>query len=190
MQAFWRLGYSGTSLDQLSDATDMNRPSMYAAFGDKHALYLKTLDVYADAAAEQIQRVLDPEVPLAEGLGRFYGYALKTYLPAGEPARGCYLIGTATTQAADDPEVRQKLLAALQRFDRALEARLRQAQECREIDSSADIDALTMVASAVLHTLAVRSRAGDSRAALQTTIDTAIRLICGDNKQRTGARRR
>ncbi len=38
--AFWLGGYSGTSLDTLSDATGMNRPSLYAAFGDKHALYL------------------------------------------------------------------------------------------------------------------------------------------------------
>ena len=50
--AFWRHGYSATSLDVLSDATDMNRPSMYAAFGDKRSLYLQTLDGYiADASA-------------------------------------------------------------------------------------------------------------------------------------------
>src|SRR5262245_37830311 len=48
MTAFWQLGYSATSLEQLSDATDMNRPSLYAAFGDKRALYLQTLDSYTE----------------------------------------------------------------------------------------------------------------------------------------------
>src|SRR5262249_62055712 len=49
MDAFWDGGFSGTSLDDLSDRTGMNRPSLYAAFGDKQALYLKTLDGYLAA---------------------------------------------------------------------------------------------------------------------------------------------
>ena len=44
--AFWNAGYSGTSLDDLAAATGMNRPSLYAAFGDKHALYVKALEHY------------------------------------------------------------------------------------------------------------------------------------------------
>ena len=43
---FWKSGYSGTSLDELSAETGMNRPSLYAAFGDKHTLYLKALASY------------------------------------------------------------------------------------------------------------------------------------------------
>src|SRR5262249_17102093 len=46
IEAFWQAGYSGTSLDDLSAATGMNRPSLYGAFGDKRALYLKALDHY------------------------------------------------------------------------------------------------------------------------------------------------
>src|SRR5262245_30196339 len=70
--AFWRLGFSGASVDQLSDATDMNRPSMYAAFGDKRALYLKTLDRYIEQSNRTIRRTLDYERPLAEVLRNFY----------------------------------------------------------------------------------------------------------------------
>ncbi len=66
--AFWRQGYAGTSLDVLSDATDMNRPSMYAAFGDKRSLYLQTLDRYIAAADASIERSLKGEHSLAEEL--------------------------------------------------------------------------------------------------------------------------
>ena len=45
--SFWRSGYSGTSLDKIGAATGMNRPSLYAAFGDKHTLYLKALEPLA-----------------------------------------------------------------------------------------------------------------------------------------------
>src|SRR5215510_9913914 len=45
-EVFWKAGYAGTSLDDLVEATGMNRPSLYAAFGDKRDLYLKTLEHY------------------------------------------------------------------------------------------------------------------------------------------------
>ncbi len=179
MSAFWRFGYSATSLDQLSDATDMNRPSLYAAFGDKRALYLQTLDRYTERSKEGIATALDPQLSLAEGLQRFYDLALAAYLPPGDPARGCYLIGTAVTEALGDEDVRTRLASALREFERMLEARIRKAREDGEIDSTADPQVLAMIASAVLYTLAIRSRAGESRAILRSVIATAIELICG-----------
>jgi AcrR family transcriptional regulator len=179
MGAFWRFGYSATSLDQLSDATDMNRPSLYAAFGDKRALYLQTLDRYTERSKEGIAKALDPELSLAEGLQRFYDSALAAYLPSGDPARGCYLIGTAVTEALGDEEVRTRLASALREFERMLEARIRKAREDGEIEATADPQALAMIASAVLYTLAIRSRAGESRAILRSVVATAIDLICG-----------
>ena len=179
MTAFWRLGYSATSLDQLSDATDMNRPSLYAAFGDKRALYLQTLDSYTERSKEGIAQALDPELSLAEGLQRFYDSAIAAYLPSGDPARGCYLIGTAVTEALADEEIRTRLATALREFERLLEARIRKARDDGEIDAAPDPQALAMIASAVLYTMAIRSRAGESRAVLRAVATTAIDLICG-----------
>ena len=179
MSAFWQFGYSGTSLDQLSDATDMNRPSLYAAFGDKRALYLQTLDRYTERSKEGIAKAFDPQLSLAEGLQRFYDYALASYLPSGDPARGCYLIGTAVTEALGDEEVRTRLASALREFDWMVEARIKQARDDGEIDATADPQALAMIALAVLYSMAIRSRAGESRALLKSVAATAIDLICG-----------
>jgi AcrR family transcriptional regulator len=178
--AFWRQGYSGTSLEVLSDATDMNRPSMYAAFGDKRALYLQTLDRYTAEANKVTERALDRSHSLAEGLRRFYDNALAIYFESGGSPRGCYLIGTATTEAGGDPEVGAKLLESLRGFERAIEARIRDAKTSGELDAAADPAALAMIASAVLHSVAVRSRAGESRASLKALTETAIQLICGN----------
>jgi TetR/AcrR family transcriptional regulator, copper-responsive repressor len=176
--AFWRHGYSGTSLEVLSDATDMNRPSMYAAFGDKRSLYLQTLDRYTDDANASIERAMGGR-SLAEGLQRYYEYALTIYFGGGEAPRGCYLIGTAGTESAADAEVATKLLAALRGFERAVEQRLREARAAGELEASADPTALAMIASSVLHSIAIRSRAGESRATLKAMADTTIQLICG-----------
>ncbi|PTB24471.1 TetR family transcriptional regulator [Paraburkholderia caribensis] len=137
--AFWLGGYSGTSLDTLSDATGMNRPSLYAAFGDKHALYL----------------------------------------PAGGEPRGCFLIGTAVVESKVDEAVRTRLAQGLKSFDRAFEKRIRRAQTDGELSADADAAVLARVASAILHSLALRSRAGDSRASLRATAAEGVALICG-----------
>lgn len=179
MLAFWRLGYSATSLEQLSDATDMNRPSLYAAFGDKRALYLRTLDSYTERSKVGIAQSLDPQLSLAEGLERFYDSAITGYLPSGDPARGCYLIGTAVTEALGDEEIRTRLANALRAFERLLEARIRKARDDGEIDAASDPQALALIAYSVLYTMAIRSRAGESRAVLRNLATTAIDLICG-----------
>jgi len=186
MSAFWQFGYSATSLDQLSDATDMNRPSLYAAFGDKRALYLQTLERYTERSKEGIAQALDPQLSLAEGLQRFYDSALASYLPSGDPARGCYLIGTAVTEALGDEEVRKRLASALSEFEEMVAARIEQARDDGEIDATADPQALAMITLAVLYTMAIRARAGESRAMLRSVATTAIDLIC----RRAPARKR
>src|SRR4030095_13685433 len=70
--AFWRTGFSGTSLDDLSAGTGMNRPSLYGAFGDKRALYLATLERYTQAGYEAMTEALDNDIPLPQALKRVY----------------------------------------------------------------------------------------------------------------------
>lgn len=177
--AFWQAGFAATSLDDLSAATGMNRPSLYAAFGDKHRLYLELLDRYATASDQAIAREFERPQPLARALTRFYQLALALYLPEDAAPRGCFLIGTALSEAAADSPVRERLRRALDGFTRALERRLRRAQAEGELARDADPAALAEVAGAVLHSLSVRARAGDSRAALNKLVKAAVGLICG-----------
>jgi len=182
MDAFWRAGYAATSLDNLSDATGMNRPSLYGAFGDKRAIYLKTLERYRAAARAAVQEALVYDRPLREALRRFYAKALSIYLSGDGGPRGCFLIGTAATEAVRDPQVRAALAEGLREIDEALAARIRFAQEHGELQSRPDPAALAKIASAVLHTLALRSRAGEPRAALEATVEAALDLLCGPGK--------
>lgn len=177
--AFWTGGYSATSLDELAAATGLNRPSLYGAFGDKKALYLKALDQYRTAGQAAMEKALAPDRPIREGLRFVYETALDLYFSGGAAARGCFLIGTATSEAVENPDVRAALGAALNAFDAAFETRLRLARKQGEISPGADPGALARLASAVLHTLAIRSRAGDPRAALNATAEAGIDLICG-----------
>ncbi len=176
---FWQTGYSGTSLDDLSAGMGINRPSLYAAFGDKQELYLKALDLYWQRGLAAQNDALDGSLPLREGLARAYQAALAFYLPEEGPQRGCFAIGTATVEAIAHPRVRDKLNQGLRALDARFEARIRIARERGEVPAGADPRALALMASAVLHSLAVRARAGETRAGLEAIIAAGLDLICG-----------
>lgn len=182
MAVFWDAGYAGTSLDDISEGTGLNRPSLYSAFGDKRALYLKTLRGYRDRGSEAINEAFGHHEPLRAALRRIYERAVALYLSGESGARGCFLIGTAVTEAVLDPEVRTTLREALREFDVLFEKRIRRASEDGELQRDADPVALARVASAILHTLAIRSRAGEPRKVLDATIAAGLDAICGRGK--------
>jgi TetR/AcrR family transcriptional regulator, copper-responsive repressor len=178
--SFWRSGYSGTSLDEICAATGMNRPSLYAAFGDKHTLYLKALEHYWQLGLVTMREALaDRDRPLAEVLMRAYDAQLSIYFSGEGRPRGCFAVGTATTEAVDDPEIRSALAEGLRALDADLEARLQIAREAGELKADADPAALAMVASATLHTIAIRARAGVPRTELREIARKAVSVICG-----------
>jgi len=176
---FWKAGYAGTSLDDLAAATGMNRPSLYAAFGDKRELYLKTLRHYRDEYRALARRTLADDPPLGVFLKRFYDAALDIYLAGEGGARGCYSIGTAATEATVDPNVRAFLADSTRNTDAFLKSRIDKARERGEIAQDADTTALAYLATATMHTIAIRSRAGLAREELDAIVDAAIAVICG-----------
>jgi AcrR family transcriptional regulator len=160
----------------------MNRPSLYAAFGDKRDLYLKTLARYRDSARAVTLTLLADDPPLRVFLDRFYKAALDLYLAGEGGARGCYTIGTAATQATVDSKVRAFLAEGVRNSDAFLAEQFSRARERGEIPRSADPAMLAQLATATLHTLAVRARAGLPRRELAALVATAIDVICGPRR--------
>jgi len=181
-ERFWQAGYAATSLDDLSEATGMNRPSLYAAFGDKRDLYLKTLEHYREGSRELGREALAGDPPLRVFLKRVYDKALDLYLDGGP--RGCYTIGTAATVAAVDDRVRDFLADSTRGIDGFLTHQIEKAQAGGEIARTADSTALGYLATATLHTLAIRSRAGLPRKELDALVDAAINVICAGSPKR------
>ncbi|WP_206956778.1 TetR/AcrR family transcriptional regulator [Trinickia acidisoli] len=175
---FWQSGYSATTLDDLSAAMGMNRPSLYGAFGDKRALYLATLERYVEVNRAAMDAALSGEHPLDQALLHVYDLALGLYFHTGSVSTGCLLTGTAVVEAVNDEAVRTILGDGLRTFDRSFEARFVRAQQSGELDPSTDPAMLAKIASAILHTLAVRSRAGDKRSALRATAEAGVAMIC------------
>jgi TetR/AcrR family transcriptional regulator, copper-responsive repressor len=178
-EAFWRTGYSGTSLDSIAAATGMNPPSLYAAFGNKRAIYLEALAHYWDLSLAATRAALTEDRPLAESLMLAYDAALSIYFSGKGSARGCFVIGTAVTESAEDAAIRNNVAAGLRMLDADFEARFRAAQEKGELKRDADPAALAELASATMHSIAIRARAGVRRPELREIARKAVSVMCG-----------
>ena len=174
---FWQRGYASTSMDDLSAATGLNRPSLYGAFGDKHALYLQALRLYAEQSNRAIAAAFEGR-SLRDGMLRVYELALQLYCPADAAARGCLLIGTAATEAPRDEAIREALSESLRGFTAAFEARLARAVREGELPTRTDVAMRAQLASAVLHSMALRARAGDARQDLAAFAAASIEMVC------------
>jgi TetR/AcrR family transcriptional repressor of nem operon len=135
---FWERGFAGTSIDDVVRATGVSRSSLYAAFPDKSALFLATLEHYLDTVTRaKLER-------LAQG-GRA-ALAIKGFLldiaderpSANVPAHGCLLTNTAVEIGAGEAQIAELVRKAFARLERALAARLCEARQ--QGDLSADTD--------------------------------------------------
>ena len=115
-------------------------------------------------------------------LRRFYDAALDIYLAGGDEARGCYSISTAPAQATTDAGVREFLAASIGGTDAFLARQIAKAHERGEVPSNADPGALAQIATAAMHTIAVRARVGVPRKQLTALAAATIDLICGQEK--------
>ena len=174
LETFWTYGYSGTSLDDLSAAMGMNRPSVYSAFGNKQALYLEALQSYWDDALRAMRELLSHDEPLADALMRIYDSALSLYFPPGGAPRGCFGISTAAVESLAEPRIRAAFEGGLRRIDKEFEHRIALSIERGELPATADRHALAEVASAILHTLALRARYGANRKELRRLAERAV----------------
>src|SRR5882762_6873822 len=177
LDLFRKDGFAATSLDALSAATGMNRPSLYGAFGDKRALYIKSYARYrADARAAMVD-IFRGELPIRKRLERIYAIALDIYLSGEAGPRGCFTVMTAASEAIADPDIRAMVLEGFTELDKAFAACFRIAKEKGELPPSADPVVLAQLASATIHTIAIRARAQVPRKELEAIVKGAIEVM-------------
>jgi TetR/AcrR family transcriptional regulator, copper-responsive repressor len=179
LDLFRQGGFAATSLDDLSAATGMNRPSLYGAFGDKRELYIKSYQRYRDDARAALTDIFRDEMPIRQRLQRIYGVALDIYLSGEAGPRGCFTVMTAASEAVADPDIRVMVLEGFSELDKAFAACFRLAKQRGELPASADPIVLAQLASATIHTVAIRARAGIARQELEAIVEGAIGVMVG-----------
>jgi AcrR family transcriptional regulator len=173
MKVFWQKGYEGASLPDLTKAMGINRPSLYAAFGDKNSLFRKCVDRYVAGPAGFWKPAL--EAPTArEVVEKLFTGEVSSLSNPHNP-RGCFAVQAALA-CGDDADCARKDLADRRAMgETALRKRFERAMDEGDLPKSVDAADLSRFITAVMYGLAVQAGSGATRAQLRRTADIALR---------------
>jgi len=173
MDVFWSRGYHGTALPDLLRATKLSRGSLYAAFGDKHSLFLRALDRYIADALTRMDFEFDPRKDPIDGLRTYLaGYVERTSGSSGR--RGCLLVATAMELAGQDAEVGRRVAG----FFRAMEGRvadaLSRAKAAGQLADGVEPVSAARILVCFVEGLRVTGKTAPARAISQATADALL----------------
>lgn len=176
---FWARGYEGASMEELTAASGLARPSLYAAFGDKRGLFLAAVDRYAATIGRGPVERLAGAATLDAGIRAFLDATMD--LVAGERGRphGCLLACAAADAAECDAGVRERLAEATAATEAAIAERVASwSVEGPHRPCHDDRRTLGLLLVTLMQGLAVRARAGATRADLEEVSAATLSLLC------------
>jgi TetR/AcrR family transcriptional repressor of nem operon len=171
---FWRKGFQGTSLDDITAATGLAKPSLYAAFGDKNALFMKVLDRYHEHIVANAERALKQGPSARDAIERW----LTGFVPfcSGiKGIRGCLSVNTAADGVSDQKEIRSRVERFNQKLEELLSDRLR--ADRAQFSGALDPDATAHALMAVYFGLMVQAKDAPDAARVRATLNQAMKLL-------------
>ncbi|MGF1624019.1 MAG: TetR/AcrR family transcriptional regulator [Alphaproteobacteria bacterium] len=173
MQLFWSRGYEATSMQDIVESTSVNRGSLYATYGDKHALYLAALRMYDERMRRDMLAELEANFEPREAIRRLFLKFTEQASPDGSN-RGCFMTNTALELAAHDREARQIVANAQEQIQAFLERMIATSQAQGTIGGHANARDVARGLLASLIGLLVLIRSRPDPALLQAIVDDAI----------------
>jgi AcrR family transcriptional regulator len=173
LAVFWRKGYEGASLLDLTRAMGINRPSLYAAFGSKEGLFRKALDRYAEGPAAYVREALSE--PTARAVAqRLLGGAVELLTDPRNP-RGCLLVQGALACGEAAESVRRELVSRRASGEAAVRRRFERALADGDLPAGSEPADLARYVVTVVRGMAVQAAGGASREELRRVVKMALR---------------
>ena len=172
MRVFWKYGFEGASLPLLTKAMGINRPSMYAAFGNKEELFRKAVDKYVEITGVFFKQALDR--PTArEGVELL----LRSVIDNGcaSKVKGCMLVQSALACGESADAMKHEMTMRRAAVEKLLRERFERAKAEGELPADADPAALAKYVAIVQHGIAVQMAGGAKREELLAAADVAMR---------------
>jgi AcrR family transcriptional regulator len=173
LAVFWRNGYEGASLPALTKAMGINRPSLYAAFGNKEALFRKAVERYERGPASYAYKAL--KQPTARKVVEALLEGVVALLTKPQNPGGCLMVQGALACGENAKRVRQGLAALRADGVAAIRRRFQRAINEGDLPANADASALARFVATVLHGMAVQAASGASRKELLRVKDMFLR---------------
>lgn len=174
LRVFWSRGYEGASMAELTTAMGITKPSLYAAFGNKEALFQKALDLYEREKLAFMRSALD--APTARGVAeRLLRGAYEMQCGEVDP-KGCLNVISSVACSAEAESIRADVLTRRASSETALRERFERARAEGELPDHLDATALTRYLLALLQGLSVQAGAGATPAQLEQLVETSLAL--------------
>ena len=174
LRVFWRRGYEGASMAELTEAMGITKPSLYACFGNKEALFRAALDLYEREKLCYTGTALKAET--ARGVAdRLLRGALALHFDGSDP-RGCLSVICSLTCGGEAESIRGEVIARRASSEAALAQRLERARDEGDLPEEADPQALACYLTTVLQGMSVKAGAGASRETLGRIVDTTLAM--------------
>lgn len=183
LRTFWKLGYEPASVPELCSAMGVNPPSMYAAFGNKAALFIEAMEHYERSYWEEPGRRFLAEPDLRRAVAGYFEDAARILLSPETPC-GCMVVLAAVNLADSAGEVAQAVRRLRMATKEMFAIRLRQAAGEGQIPPDADIPALAGTLNALLEGLSLQARDGLSRQELSAMAALAVNLLPAGSSRR------
>ena len=171
---FWEHGYDAASVALLTEAMGIGAPSLYAAFGDKRALFDEALDRYLRTYGSFTARAIAGEPSARGAIARLLREAAAAYTEAGHPP-GCLLITAATNCTPGSAGVKARLRDLRAQGHLALEQKIAAAVQAGELPAGTDSRALATFYAATLQGMCAQARDGATRSDLAAIATAALR---------------
>ena len=175
MHTFWRNGYEATSIQDLVEATGVNRHSLYALWGDKHGLLLASLDHYGCSVGAFWLRLLDEDEPLP-GIRRLF-HTLADAILADPDRMGCFALNTALELGARDPEAHNSVRSRLDEMQAGLHRTLARASAAGQLPADFDVDQHAGHLAISIQALLLQARCGAPEATVRAFVDVALSTL-------------
>ena len=173
MAVFWQRGYEGTSLANLTAAMRINRPSLYAAFGCKEALFLEAVALYETEEGGATTRALQDEPTARAAIEAMLRSNADAYAAPDTPP-GCMVVLGAMLGTPESRAVREHLTEHRRQAQEAVQRRLEQGVAAGDLPAGTDTAALAAFCTTVLQGLSIQARDGAPREALAAIVDCAM----------------
>jgi AcrR family transcriptional regulator len=174
MHVFWRKGFEGASLNDLTAAMGIQPASLYQAFGNKRALFEKALARYLAGPVAFVHDALSE--PTAYAVADRMLRRTSEFLTEGRSRRGCMTIQAALAGGVEGEPVRRKLIALRIKEQDALRQRFERAKSEGDLPSDADASDLARFVTAIYQGMTVQAINGASREDLLRLAGTALQI--------------
>ena len=176
MNIFWHKGYNGTSMQDLVDGLGISRSSMYDTFGDKHTLFIRSLENYKKMATAEMKSIVDNAPTAKEAIRRMFEYTIAE-LVSDKQHKGCFLVNAGVEMAPHDAGISKMLCDNDKQLEQYFNEAIKKGQESGEISNEQSSHALAQFILNNIKGIRVTAKSGADKKVFRDIVEVTMSAL-------------